>query len=613
MQMEKGIERLFAMKNISGFSSTPDGRYFAVSASNTYREKGKDNRSFIEMYDVSEGKKILTLKDRKINYDRPSVSDDGLRIAFAWKKGSESGIGLGSTISSSGWSPELVKLSSKPQEILISSAGGVLFIMKDADDPQRVKEKEEGSDQYFFMDDDCYSSLYHYIPGMGISRITENLQVWDFHERAGKIVISASREKGESAWYNSRLFTLDLEGKGVKEIYDPKWRELSCPRISSSGNVSVLESICSDRGLTSGDVLLYSAKDGTVKNLTEGHKRTYTCLQFRGNEVVALWREENTTGISSYDGKWNDLWETQGTSVPGPSPSFSLYGKYFILPFTDPESPQEVYSFGLDGRKSLTDINHEIIGTKPHKTEFLRWKSKDGTEIYGYLISDKPESPLIVNVHGGPTSFSYPSIVDRSTIYVDEGFSVFLPNYRGSTGKGREYAEANIGDMGGMDFQDILSGIEYLKETGRVKTQDIFIKGGSYGGFMTMWAVTQTEVFRTGVALFGISNWVSFHGTSLAPAWDRAHYNEDPYRRNLYEKFSPLNYIDHMKVPLLIMQGIEDPVVPKSQAFEMYQAMKDKGKDVRLLLFPREGHGFSEKKHMEAEFTETLKWFRKCL
>ena len=181
MQMEKGIERLFAMKNISGFSSTPDGRYFAVSASNTYREKGKDNSSFIEMYDVSEGKKILTLKDEKINYDRPSVSDDGSRIAFAWKKGSESGIGLGSTISSSGWSPELVKLSSKPQEVLISSAGGVLFIMKDADDPQRAKEKEEGSDQYFFMDDDCYSSLYHYIPGMGISRITENLQVWDFH------------------------------------------------------------------------------------------------------------------------------------------------------------------------------------------------------------------------------------------------------------------------------------------------------------------------------------------------------------------------------------------------------------------------------------------------
>ncbi len=613
MQIEKGIERLFAMKSISGFSSTPDGKYFAVSVSSTYREKGKDNRSFIEMYSVSEGKKILSLKDEKINYDRPSVSDDGSRIAFAWKKGSESGIGLGSTISSSGWSPELVKLSSKPQEVLMSSTGGVLFIMKDSDNPQSTKEKGEGSDQYFFLEDDCYSSLYHYIPGRGITRITENLQVWDFHEQAGRIVLSASREKGESAWYNSRLFTLNIEGKNMKEIYDPKWRELSCPRISDSGNVVFLESICSDRGLTSGDVILYNERDGTVKNLTEGHKRSYTYLLFRGEEVLALWREENTTGISSFKGKWNDLWEYQGTAVPGFAPSFIVSGKNFIMPFTDPESPPEVYSFGSDGRMAVTDINHEIKGIKAHKVEFLKWKSEDGMEIYGYLISDSPESPLIVNVHGGPTSFSYPSLVDRSTIYVDEGFSVFLPNYRGSTGKGREYAEANIGDMGGMDFQDILSGIEFLKTTGRVKTENIFIKGGSYGGFMTMWAVTQTDIFRTGVALFGISNWLSFHGTSMAPDWDRTHYNEDPYRRNLYEKFSPLNFIDRVSVPLLIMQGLEDPVVPKSQAFEMYQAMKDKGKDVHLLLFPREGHGFSEKKHMEAEFRETLKWFRKFL
>lgn len=613
METGKGIEALFAMKSISWFSSTPDGRYFAVTVSDTYREKGKDNRSFIEVYDVSGEKKILSLKDENVNYARPSVSDDGSRIAFTWKKGSESGIGLGSTFSASGWSPELVTLDSKPLDVQISSAGGVLFLMNEPEDQKRKKEKKEGSDQYFFQEEDSFTSLYHYIPGSGIRKITDNLQIWEFHEKAGKIVASASREKGESAWYNSRIFTLNLEGKELMEIYDPKWRELSCPKISGSGHAVFLESICSDRGLTSGDVLLYNASDRSVKNLTEGHGRTYCFLQFRDEDILALWREENTTGISSYDGKWKDLWESDGTAIPGFSPSFSVFGKHFILPFTDPESPQEVYSFGDKGRQALTDINNEVKGIKPHNVEFLKWKSTDGMDIYGYLIYRKPEDPLIVNVHGGPTSFSFPSLVDRNTILVDEGFSVFLPNYRGSTGKGRKYAEANIGDMGGMDFQDILSGIDYLKKTGKVKTDNIFIKGGSYGGFMTMWAVTQTDIFRTGVALFGISNWVSFHGTSMAPAWDRTHYNEDPYSRNLYEKFSPLNYIDRIRVPLLIMQGMEDPVVPKSQAFEMYQAMKDRGKDVRLLLFPREGHGFSEKKHMEAEFRETLEWFRKFL
>jgi prolyl oligopeptidase len=259
--------------------------------------------------------------------------------------------------------------------------------------------------------------------------------------------------------------------------------------------------------------------------------------------------------------------------------------------------------------KKLTGVNSSLQDLTSYRTEIVKWKSSDGLEMYGILRYKNNQDPLIVNVHGGPTGFSPVTFLDRSTPFIPGGYSIFYPNYRGSIGKGRSFAEANRGDMGGKDLQDILSGIEYLRKSGKVKTESVFITGGSYGGFMTSWAVTQTDIFTAAVGLFGITDWISFHGVTNIPAWDAIHYNQSPYSRDLFEKFSPLNYLDKVKTPILLQHGIEDPCVPVGQYLQFYRGLKDKGKTVRLILYPREGHGFLERKHIIMQFEESLRWF----
>jgi prolyl oligopeptidase len=188
-----------------------------------------------------------------------------------------------------------------------------------------------------------------------------------------------------------------------------------------------------------------------------------------------------------------------------------------------------------------------------------------------------------------------------------------MPNYRGSTGKGRKYAELNLGDMGGMDFQDIMAGIDYLKEKGYIDPDRIGITGGSYGGFMTSWAVTQSPIFKVGIGLFGISDWVSFHGTTNIAEWDAIQYGESPYVYDKFIKFSPLRYVENVKAKVLLMHGKEDPSVPIGQYFQFYRALKEHGKDVRFLIFPREGHGFQEKLHVRQSMAETLKMLQENL
>lgn len=610
----KLLEKFFALHSISSLSWSSPGDVFAVVSSETFRAKGGSFETSIHVFETSSGKKILNIPGEGRHLSLVTVSPDGKKIAFQYRNGDESGITIRDVSEVPGVLQENLSLGSPVHGIQFTASGDLLFSMEESESPEIKKRRKDGYDHYFYNEDSRYTSLYIYHPGSGIRAITNGIQVWDFHESNGRVAFIGSIGNTESDWYRSRIYSIGLGGGKAKEIYNPEWRELASPKISAYGDIAFLESICSDRGLSSGDILLYDHSKGKAANITDGLRRTFTSILFGEDGLYAMWLEEEKCGISVYREGWKDLWVHKGTALPSFSPSFFRNNGGFVLQFTDDDILQEIYfAEGKNGLRKITSFNEALSSHKPYKSEVVKWKSSDGMEIYGYLILRSKEAPLVVNVHGGPTSFYYPSFIDRNTAILDGGFSVFIPNYRGSLGKGRKYAEANIGDMGGMDFQDILTGVQHLKSSGKIATDSIFITGGSYGGFITMWAVTQTQIFKAGVALFGISDWVSFHGTTNIPAWDAIHYRDDPYGKNLFEKFSPLNYIDRVSTPLLIMQGKEDPCVPASQALQMYQAMRDKGKECRLLIFPREGHGFQEKSHMETEMDEKLKFFRKYL
>ncbi len=196
-----------------------------------------------------------------------------------------------------------------------------------------------------------------------------------------------------------------------------------------------------------------------------------------------------------------------------------------------------------------------------------------------------------------------------------QGMAVFLPNPRGSTGWGLDFAESNIGDMGGKDWEDIRLGIAHCVERGIADQDRLGIAGWSYGGFMTAWAVTQTDMFKAALMGAGISDWRSFHAKTSLSEWDVMYYGDaDPWEADgPFQRFSPINYVKRVRTPTLIVHGEEDLDVPVEQGYMFHRALRDLGVETQLVVYPREPHGFQEKNHQLDLGRRISEWFARYL
>jgi len=455
-----------------------------------------------------------------------------------------------------------------------------------------------------------YNNLYLLDFKRGIKKITKNKQFWEFDTNGKNIIALISDDPSEGSWYTSKLYNINLNGN-IKLLYDPKERQIGKIRISTKNTISFIESYMSDRTAVSGDVI--QIKNGIIKNLTEKEKATYHHIEFEnyGNyeDIVLLKNEKSKFTIYRYY-KNDIIWEQIGIVCPFYSPMFKIKNNIIVFSFSDIEKPPEIF---ILKNRNINTININFINKNilKYKTDIIEWKSIDGIKIYGIFKYKNLSDPLIVFIHGGPTSFSYISTYDFPTLFMNYGFSIFLPNFRGSVGLGRAYAELNKGDLGGKDFQDILDGIDYLRKSYKIKTENIYIFGHSYGGYISILSIMKTDIFKAAVAISGISDWVSFHGESILSEWDKIHFGYDKYKLTKYDNYSPIRIEHDVKTPILLMHGENDRYVPIGQSLEFYRLLRDRNKDVYLIIFPREGHIILEKNHVKKLFNETITFFNK--
>lgn len=254
------------------------------------------------------------------------------------------------------------------------------------------------------------------------------------------------------------------------------------------------------------------------------------------------------------------------------------------------------------------------------ETRTVRWKSVDGLEIQGILIlpvgyTEGERVPLITWVHGGPAwlyTHAYQAGGRGLQMLAGAGYAVFLPNPRGSNGWGVPFLEQNIGDFGGKDYEDIISGIDALVGQGLVDPERLGIGGWSYGGFMTAWAISQTTRFKAAIVGAAITNWRSFHGAAHIGLWDRVSMRANPYELGgLYDQRSPISFVEHVTTPSLVLHGERDRIVPVDQGYEWFRALKDRGVPVEMVVYPREGHGISEHLHQLDRLRRWLAWLQK--
>jgi dipeptidyl aminopeptidase/acylaminoacyl peptidase len=437
------------------------------------------------------------------------------------------------------------------------------------------------------------------------------------------IVAVVSPGPSESLWYTARLSVIQTESGASRDIYGPQ-DQLGWPSSSPSGrHVAVVEALCSDRWIVAGDLRLIDTKSGEVRKIaTQGIDVVHTEWRSDRHLLLAGHRGFETV-VALYDveaGELREVWQSEeittsgfytviaGFSEPG---DCALVGEGFrrapeIAVIRDGKY-HTVKSFDSGGGEALTAIA---------SIETVKWQALDGLEIQGLLL--KPHGrgphPVILNVHGGPVWHYRPFWMGRRSIgslmLLKRGFAVFLPNPRGSTGRGQAFVRPILGDMGGADTYDYLSGLDHLVECGIADPARIGVTGGSYGGYMTAWLITQDPRFKAAVAVSPVTNQVTEHLISNIGHFV-ALFLEDTYTNagGKYFERSPIMHAHKTKTPTLSTCGVLDRCTPPEEAVQFHNALLENGVKSVLVTYPQEGHGVRKWPAIVDYAARTVGWF----
>ena len=483
------------------------------------------------------------------------------------------------------------------------------------------------------------------------TRLTGPLHAYEFSwsPDSKTLVFVAANPPGENNWWVAKLYTTPVvpsifcvpnpeakcgveNGVGSKVILDPTTitgplhgLQIALPRFSDDGKqIAFIGGLMSDQGSTGGDVWVIPSTGGQPKDLTPN----------RASSVAYFgWVDDKTLGLSEHvggsarivvhhiDTGKDDPSQTvtfpesigSGTSVM--SVSVADTGAIAIIRSSFERAP-EVWAGPMTSLKQITHLNDSL---KPAwgKTENVEW-TNDGFHVQGWLLypanyDPSKKYPLIVSVHGGPSSAvtpHWPGVNYGGVPFAALGYFVFMPNPRGSYGQGEKFTQANIKDFGYGDLRDVLTGMDALEARLPIDKTREGLTGWSYGGFMTMFTVTQTHRFRAAVAGAGISDWQSYYGENSIDQWMVPFFGSTVYDDPaIYAKSSAIDFIKNVKTPTLVVVGDRDGECPAPQSFEFWHALRAEGVKTQLVIYPNEGHAFRDPEHRRDVLERALNWF----
>jgi dipeptidyl aminopeptidase/acylaminoacyl peptidase len=289
-------------------------------------------------------------------------------------------------------------------------------------------------------------------------------------------------------------------------------------------------------------------------------------------------------------------------------------------------SPSDVYSVDVRTGKVERWTYSEMGGLDPERLsepELVRWKSFDGRTISGFLYSPPRrftgKHPVIINIHGGPESQSRPGFLGRSNYFINElGAAMIFPNVRGSSGYGKSFLKLDNGLKREDSYKDIGALLDWIATRPDLDASRVMVTGGSYGGHMTLAVATNyNDRIRCAVDVVGISNFVTFLERTESYRRDlrRVEYGDerDPEMRAFMERIAPVNNASKITKPLFVVQGANDPRVPRHEAEQIVAAVRKNGTPVWYLMAKDEGHGFAKKKNADFQLYATVMFVRDYL
>jgi dipeptidyl aminopeptidase/acylaminoacyl peptidase len=460
-----------------------------------------------------------------------------------------------------------------------------------------------------------------------------DLHVYDFDWSPDDkmFVATAAPGPGDNNWWIAQIYKIDIEHGEATSIYKPLL-QLATPRWSPDGkSVAFIEGIMSDEGFHGGDLFTVPASGGKAVNRTPGRKASVSSLFWVKPESILVTEYVGGGGaISEINPAANSartIWKgDESFHAFGNFPDFALAadGKSGAVVRSTYNAPPEVWAGEIGRWRQLTSNNSTLPMTWG-KAESVEW-SNDGFQIQGWLVPPaKVEAnkkyPMVVLIHGGPSSVTgteWPASFGMSRAVIAalsaNGYYVLLPNPRGSYGQGENFTRANVKDFGHGDLRDDLAGVDAAIKKYPIDPKRLGVTGWSYGGFMTMWTVTQTNRFAAAIAGAGIANWQSYYGQNFIDQWMTPFFGASVYDDPaIYEKSSPIKFIKNVKTPTLVIVGEHDAECPSAQSYEFWHALRALKVPTQLVVYSGEGHLFLNPENQADRMNQYLAWFEKYL
>jgi dipeptidyl aminopeptidase/acylaminoacyl peptidase len=454
------------------------------------------------------------------------------------------------------------------------------------------------------------------------------LYVYEYDWRPGAkgFVGTGAPGNGDDNWWSAKLYAFAAADGAAKVIYGPRdiRQQIATPRVSRDGStVAFIAGIMSDFGSTGGDVFTLPLDGGPAIDVTPAMRASATAIawscdgrlhaQLLAGDKVQLADLGSGRAPAAPRIQWSgeESLSNGGDYVSQACPSAVVAAEH--QSFTQPPEIE----VGAAGRwRNLTAVNAGL--GLPARVQSIWWKN-DGFDVQGWLLLPERASgqlPLITIVHGGPAAADVPyfSGGGLGAALLERGYALFLPNPRGSYGQGERFTLANVRDFGHGDLRDIMTGIDAAAKAAPIDTARLGLTGMSYGGFMTMWAVTQTDRFKAAVAAAGLSNWLSYYGENGIDAWMLPYFGASVYDDPaVYAQSSAINFIRNVKTPTFEYVGENDIECPAPQTQEFWHALKAMNVPTSIMIYPGEGHGLRDPAHSADALQRTLAWFDKYL
>jgi dipeptidyl aminopeptidase/acylaminoacyl peptidase len=447
---------------------------------------------------------------------------------------------------------------------------------------------------------------------------------YDWSPDDARFAVIAAHGNGDNNWYIAQLYTLDADVLGLmKSIHKPPL-QIANPAWSPDGKkIAFIAGLMSDEPSVGGDIYTIAATGGEATNVTPEMKATANWLAWTPEGKIVFGESvEGDAAVATVDpasGRIDSLWRGQEQVSAGPwgtNVSLARDGKTSALIRSSFSDPPEIWAGLIGYWRQVTQRNTAV---KPAwgDAKSLHWKN-EGLDIQGWLIYPRnfdpaKKYPMIVQVHGGPgaaVQSSWPDAGDFAIALSGAGYFVFQPNPRGSFGQGEAFTRANVRDFGYGDFRDILAGVEEALRAAPIDPNRLGLTGWSYGGFMTMWGVTQTNRFKAAMAGAGIANYQSYYGQNKIDQWMIPFFGKSVYDDpEVYAKSSPITFTKNVKTPTLVIVGDSDGECPTPQSYEFWHALKTLGVETQLVVYEHEGHHFAKPADQRDRARRTVAWF----